>query len=306
MDTKRSIITPARTLAVFAILMSALLLLLPPVRSLAGDFLGLFRVEQVKVVTFNPEDLGSLQDPGELGAFDFEPPSALEPGTLMEAAKLVGFPLQMPSYLPPEVQGEPSVSLFSAGEFTFIPELRKINAYLELIGAQDVQLPEELDGATIVGRLPPTALVTYEYPSAQRSSIEEGRLGSAQEGTAEKPSGTMTISQTRSPTLEIDRPGIDLENIRQQILKLPMIPDDVRRQLEAVGDWRRTLVIPLPDQVGHAEPIKIRGTEGVIIEDESSSDSTVLMWPEDGKVLSIVAAGGLPRETVLRVAESLE
>lgn len=308
MASKRVIITPARVLVGVALLLTAALVLLPPMRSLAASFLGLFRVEKVQVITFDPGELGTLGDPGELGVFEFTPPSRIEQATLSEATEAIGFAVRLPSYLPASVQGEPTFSLMSTSEFTFIPDLAKIDAYLELTGAGDVHLPRALDGATIVGQFPAAVLVDYqyEYQDAEDSMLEGGPSGAADGDASTLGIGTLTVAQTRSPTLKIDRPGVDLEDLRQQILKMPMIPEDVKRQIEATGDWRRTLVIPLPEQMAHAESITVRGTEGIIVEDRSQTGATFLMWPENGMVFSLMASGDMSRDTLLKVAESLE
>jgi hypothetical protein len=77
---------------------------------------------------------------------------------------------------------------------------------------------------------------------------------------------------------------------------LPIWPEDVKRQLEAVSDWEHTLLIPANEG---AKKVKVRGQDGVYLEE---SRSQLLIW-EDNGILYFLSSDS--HADLLAIAESL-
>ena len=99
-------------------------------------------------------------------------------------------------------------------------------------------------------------------------------------------SGTGTASGKRltqlpAPSLDVPE-GVDLEQVRQAIFDLPMLPDAIRSKLAGIGDWRHTL--PIPANADQARSLIILGQEAVL---SANDHGRSLIWLQDGWVYEL-------------------
>lgn len=258
-----------------------------PVQGAASQFLAIFRVERIQTLTISPGDIQSITkalekgdakvDLREFGQVQIEGRQSVDTVTFGEAAAAVDFPLLVPEALPEGFVTEPEVRLHSGASVSFTFNVKNINSALKSFGARTL-LPDSIDGKTVTLRVPPQ--VAMVYPGSR-------------EGTG------LAMFQGRSPELEVP-PGIDAEGVRQVMLDLPLVPENLRRQLAAIKDWQHTLVIPVPEGAG-AE-VEVAGTRGVFFS-EGGHGARTLIWQRDGVIRAI--SGNLTADQAISLAENL-
>lgn len=282
------------TSAVASILVVALLFTLSPVQTAAGSLLSIFRVKKFVAVTVDPDSLAKLASPFGLGSFTITGDQKPRKATLAEAEEAVGFRIPTPELLPSGLEPAPrSIMVTGDVSATYVPDLTKMRAHLESVGAADVDLPQSLDGAAITLRMPPSVAVLY-------SEKDGGTVRSA-EGLVKPVGGQrfIYIGATTSPTLQVPD-GIDVEQVRAELLKMPGLPTELVNQLRAIDDWRNTVVIPVVK--GTARDVMVQGEKGLMIT-EPGGEGITLLWLKGNVVYTVT--GSVSESEILVAANSL-
>ena len=265
------------------------------VRAAASDFLTLFRVEKMQTVTINPQDLRSIErafrEKGlSLNIENFgkvtnngvgEPQSV----TLAEAEKLADFELLSPGYMPFESSSE-LINYSKSGSIELQLNVKNVNNLLSTLGGTTL-LPDELDNQKFGLQVPNTVSQMY------RTINDQGNT-----------TARLSVTQFRSP--EITAPaGVDANRMRKAVLALPVIPDDIRRQLASIEDWQKTMVIPVAE--GQSREVKIGDSTALYTNPQSAGNNApfgILVWENQG-VITIVE-GTLSEAELIKVAENLK
>lgn len=290
------------TLAAIVILAAALSV--PPVRALATDFLGLFRVQRIAVVPFNPANLPKDFDRSsarieQLLADEVQVEDLGEPrevASAQEASGLAGIPVRLPA----AIEGEPRLSFQPGSRLTFDVDLPSLRVLLEEIGRSDITLPEELDGATVRAELPPS--VTAAYGDCD--------FGQESEASVSEPDHRMrnctVLVQLTSPTVSAP-PGLDIAQLGEAFLQiLGMTPEEAKRFSQTV-DWSTTLVVPIPRYGGTSYyDVEVDGVNGALIEQffEERGPEYMLMWVKGDVVYALTGPG--EGEKAIEIANSLK
>lgn len=117
-------------------------------------------------------------------------------------------PLRPPATL--EGFGAPVVERVAPIKVQFALKVKSLNKLLSSLGSPDL-LPQELEGRTFTLATSPE--LRFRYPSTDLARH-----------------GDLLISETRDPVLEVPG-GIDLEQVRNSLLALPLWPEPLRRQM---------------------------------------------------------------------------
>jgi hypothetical protein len=124
--------------------------------------------------------------------------------------------------------------------------------------------------------------------------------------------GVMQIwsSSTGRPALAVGRAvaptasssGVGFETVRDHLLSLPGLPEDVARQLRAYTAGGSTLPLPVPADQVTTTSAEVGGVPATMV---ATRDRTLtgVVWVEDDVVT--VVAGALDADEVLEVAEGL-
>lgn len=269
----------------------AALLAFPPVRSAADDLLGVFRVKKFAAVTIVPAELPPLPgltdlsvpkdfDASVLGTFiPPEEPEAHEVATVTEASALVDFTVRVPQHLPEGAAHARKIGVIGDTSFAYTFDLDKVRALLDSLGAQDVELPAALDGATVTATIPAFVVMTF--------NSEDDLL---------------VLAQGESPILEVPA-DLDLEGLRAQLLDFyAFYAPQTAAQLRAIEDWENTLVVPIPPGATH-RTVTVDGVEGLLIEG-IADQATALIWQKEDVIYGL--AGMLPGEELVSIADSLK
>ncbi|NTU71679.1 MAG: hypothetical protein HGB10_07675 [Coriobacteriia bacterium] len=309
--------------SIVAIAIGALLLgslAFAPVRAVASQFLGIFRIQRMQTIsvtqadleqiskvmsegdgTVSLESLGDVTVKGGTG----EPVEA----TMEDAQAAVDFDLRSLA----AGEGTPTIALQPAMTVTFKLHVDKANELLESYGATNL-FPKSMDGKEFMVHMPATVVMAY---GEDVTSVESGQVD-PDKGTAtdaalyRDPNLGLILAQTRGPQLTVP-PGVDPLALRDVLLGLPFLPESIRSQLANVQDWQNTLLIPNVE--GTTREIAVGGKPGVVISPQAGAAGmegeqiapeetpVVVMWNDDGVMRAIGGLGGEQR--ILSMAESL-
>jgi anti-sigma factor RsiW len=282
--------------AVAAASIAALLLVsfaFEPVRSGAAGLLQVFRVESVETIDLTADDIRQISEALESGEGRVDLKAMgemwIEGGksearsvTTQEARAAVDFPVKLPD----DASGEPSFTLQPAQSYRFKLNVAAANEALKSYGSEE-GLPADIDGKVFSVEVPAVVLAEYKAGSGDADVI--------------------VVGQSRSPQLIVPD-DVDAAQVRQVMLNLPFLPDQVRAQLASITDWQSTLIVPNVE--GSASDITLDGVPAVVItrdtfvpeEHLSSPPSVTVIWNDDGVLRAV--GGPVDEETAIALAKS--
>jgi len=281
-----------------------------PVRATAADMLKIFRVDKIQTIAIDPSDMSQLEevlrqqggkaDIRNFGTVESSGHISASKVSLDEAKKAVDFSLSLPGE---ETEGytTPVYTRLTGTEVSFNLNADNINSTIKALGG-DKFLPDELNGKTFTLKVPNA--VTAEYKSADGSK-------------------TLILSESRSPEIQVP-PGVDENAVRDALLSIPLLPENLRNQLAAINDWQHTLLIPSID--GSTTEVTVNGSQGVFMQSpvqnsrpgkiyrhhagENSMDTAgrqinSLIWQDNG-VIHIVSGDQLSQEQATAIASAMK
>jgi hypothetical protein len=283
----------------------AAFLSLPPLRAIANNFLGLFRVEQVSAVPFDPLNLPEnfsfdQQNITQLMAENLKVETigeTRENVTSADASSLAGIPVRLPTS-PILSAATPILSVQPGTKLSFKVDLERIQAVLSDAGFGDIAIPKELDGTTVHAELPMIVTTLYDvngYPGAAPGNDPDmgGQWCNA----------CTVLVQLASPTIETPE-GVDLAAIGKAYLRLTGMSDAEAESFSETVDWSTTLVIPVPN-LATRETVSVDGVNGILILQEPEYVTKyLLIWVKNGIVYGLNGYGD--RQTALEIANSLK
>jgi hypothetical protein len=273
-------------------------LALAPVRTAVASMLQIFRVQQVQSMSITGEDVGKIEE-----AFRGSGHVSLKKygdvwveGGSMESSDVVlpraQAAVDFPVKLVPSDTGTPTVMLTGRSTYRFKLHVSAINEVLTQYGAETL-MPESADGKVFSVEIP--AMVVVGYPSPV-----------GEPGKKRLKTDNLTIAQARSPQLIVPD-GVDPARLRQVLIDLPLLPQQVRNQIADVKEWQSTLLIP--NMGGESHDVTINGTPAVAmhekIEDPHApfTQNTTLIWSENGVFRAI--NGPIDEKTAIEFAQSM-
>ncbi|ASJ55122.1 hypothetical protein BP422_17135 [Brevibacillus formosus] len=263
-QTKRWV-TGASAAAVLAVSLS-----FPQVQAAANDFLSIFRMDKVEFVKVTQEDMQELEQwiangnwgetelPG-IGKIwmDKNDQEKLEQRSYYynnkESAEKAGVKLPQ---LPQDVTVD-SVDIQSP--FTMHMEIDADRANKLLAQLQvEARFDEKLSGKRF----------SLKIPQMQQVRMLVGK-------------DNISYFVVNAPELSAPE-GVDLAQLRETLLALPFIPDQVKKQMISIEDWQHTLPVPyMADGESKMKEVKVNGQNGMLITGKYNSH---LMWQQDGQI----------------------
>lgn len=279
----------------------------PQVRAMANSFLGLFRVQQVAVVPVDTDALSTNVNYVGESMFDalFETASeetlgqSLPDATVDEASSAAGIPVRVPSI---ENLDDVHISVEQGIRITFKVDQPLIQAIFDETQL-GINIPEELDGATVMGEIPPAVFMSFdcELPeefleSSTGESVEDIRQRVVQQTCKD-------LIQVASPSVEAPS-GLDISAIGQGFLQLMGMSADDAQNFSQTVDWATTLVIPVPETSNY-ENVSVDGVEGVLLREVNyEGGHYILIWVKDDIVYALSGKGN--SQEALELAGSLK
>ena len=292
----RSMRTASAIVAIFAVVVAVTF---SPMRTVADDFLNQFRVQKFAAVTipmdlFAPLESGMLDsmsdddkqalhdELSELGVlettFNYDENNLPAAITLEEAEAQFG-DIAEPDDLPDGFDSAPNAYLTEAGSASYALNTAKAQELIDALGLPIYSLPDPAQYPTLEfqANIPAAALLEYKDADGQR----------------------VVVGQVASPTLDIPD-GVDMNALREDILRFPGLPSDFVAQLRAIDDWESTLIIPIPEGAT-SEDITINGDPGLLIEHALGS---AVLWEDDGTLYAVI--GQVSDDEVRDIADSMQ
>jgi hypothetical protein len=266
-----------------------------PVRALAGNFLNLFRVEQI---TLLPMDMSDLR--GSSG----EPTIAEAMGRMFSDSMVItresSGPIETDGWLAASQQAGFDVRLVADGsivdlqikrgpafEFTFNRD--RAQTILDETGRSDLQIPSDLDNILIEADIPYSVTATFgdcRLPERMSSDPDEASLPQSED--------CLHLVQMGSPTVNIT-PDIDPAPLAEIGLRFLGMEETEARDFSQSVDWATTLVIPFPRGEVNAYPVEVDGVTGnLLVEKEPDSDGPArytLLWVKNEIIYALTGAG---------------
>lgn len=246
----------------------------------ANDWLPIFQTESITPVSVNINDLTHLPDLSAFGRWSLKTdPSLVDVPDASTASSRTGLTVSAPTDLPTGVDGAPQFQVMEKQVATFTFSQRKAAEVAHAAGESMPSLPAGLEGAVLRLDLGPAVVQTW----SQESGVP-----------------TLIVAQVVAPSASSN--GVPLATLRNALLSLPGLPDDVAAELlTATGDGT-TLPLPVPTDQYTTTSAEVSGTPATVL---TSRDQTMagVVWLDRGIVT--VVAGPLDAQEVLSVADGL-
>jgi hypothetical protein len=278
----------------------------PQVRAIGTNFLGLFRVEKVTLVTFNPSNIpDDFSSAGprieQLLADDVKIETAGEAFGVVDRAQAAleaGIPIRLPMAL-----NEPSLlTVQPQTKFTFSIDLPRLRLILQEMGKEDIELPDFIHGQSVTADLPVS--VTALFGDCQVDTEMSSTTGYDPDDPYRGYSNCTVLVQLASPSVSAP-PGIDINRIGAVFLELSGMSSEEAELFSQTVDWATTLVIPVPNYASSSE-VTVDGVQGVLVQQPASWERQTrfsLIWVKDSIVYALNGHGST--EEALSIANSL-
>lgn len=243
----------------------------------ASGWLEIFQTEEIAPVGINAGDLVAVPDLDAYGSLLVtREPDVHEVPDAAAAAAATGLDVPEVASLPRGVRGEPAYQVGGRviAVFTFSAE----RAAQSLGGALPPP-PRALDGSRV--RLVAGPLVAQVWSQ---------RAGAPQ----------MIVGRAVAP--KAFSSGVEFETVRDYLLSLPGVPEDVAAQLRSFNADGSTLPLPFPARRYEASSELVNGVPATVL---AARDKTMaaVVWVDEGIVTAV--AGSLDADEVLTVAREL-
>ena len=296
------------SLAVVVIL--AATLAVPQARAWAGQFLGLFRVQQVTVLPIDSTGLSALTGNSILGkqigdllsssvTITQKPGDPQTAASAAQASQLAGFSVRLPT----SASATPLLTVQSGMAFQFLMDRQRAQALLDEAGRSDLVLPASLDGANVKVTIPAGVSAAYgTCPTADSSSVGLGL--NANGSTGQQYPDCVILAEIPSPTV-LTPPDVDLTQLAELALQFTGMSASQAQAFSQSMDWTSSLVIPIPKNAATYQQVTVDGVTGTLIQ-RSPDDAPqyALIWVKNG-VIYAIGALGTDTTTAINMANSL-
>jgi bacterioferritin-associated ferredoxin len=291
--------------AVVLVAVLAVALTFEPVRALANDFLGLFRVEQIRIVEIDPEKISEqMENSSQLEYILSKEVDVQEKGepqevaSAEEASALAGFPLRQLG----GAVGEPAYLVQPGASLNFTVDMELVRGVLRDLGREDIQLPENLDGAQVQVEIPAGVAVSYGSCNFKEQEVQFD----PDDPQASMPDlkDCITLFQSPSPIVT-SSPDLDLTQIGEAYLQVLGMDAQEAAEFARGIDWSTTFVVPLPTQYASYETVDVDGTQGTLVFSRShGTGQYTLLWVKNGVVYALSGEG--TKLEALKAAETIQ
>jgi hypothetical protein len=281
--------------AALLVMVVVVTLTVPPVRSLAGELLGVFRLQRIE---FTPVSEENLPDEETLQAVApeiervFDETLTMKLGgqrqslTEASARERTEFSVRLPAAVGENAHYEWTPPVHIALEVN----LQLIQGLFAELGYQDIDLPTAIDGKTVEADF--AGILRASYGACDQDG-PEGR-------------DCITFVQMPSPSATVPD-GLDIDQLGRVYLELLGMPVEEATRLSDRIDWTTTLVLPFPHHVNLThETVRVDGVEGTLIHSQSGyrpAAEYLLTWVK-GDIIYAVAGQG-DSSAALELAASL-
>ena len=246
----------------------------------ANDWLQVFRTERVAPVSIAPQDLVALPDLSAYGRLRMtSEPDVREVADAEEAAAATGLEVPEVTALPRGVGGRPVLQVGDQVSATFTFSEERAAAAATDAGQELPPPPPGLDGSSVRMDAGPGVVQTWSSDAGAPALV---------------------VARAVAPTAYSS--GAPFDTVRDYLLSLPGLPDDVAAQLRSFSADGTTLPLPVPADEVTTSSAEVRGTPATVLQTRDRTLAAVV-WVSDGTVTAV--AGSLDADELLTVARNL-
>lgn len=155
-----------------------------------------------------------------------------------------------------------------------------VNQVLKSFGSEKL-LPKSIDGSTFKLNMPRFVNLQYNLNGNK-----------------------VDIVQTKAPELVVPD-GVNVDDIYNSMIEMPLIPENIQRQLKSIKDWKNTLYVPVMES--NMEEVDINGSKGFVhfySNPEGNMSRSSIVWYDNGVIRTI--QGQMTKDEVIKLARSLK
>jgi len=246
----------------------------------ANDWLQVFRTERVAPVSISTGDLVALPDLSAYGELQMtSDPDVRGVADAQEAAAVTGLEVPEVTALPRGVSGRPTFQVGDQVSATFTFSSESAAKAAADAGAALPPPPPGLDGSAV--------------------RLDAGP-GVVQTWSSDVGAPALVVARAVAPTAFSS--GVPFETVRDYLLSLPGLPDDVAAQLRTFTADGATLPLPVPADEVTTSSATVGGAPATVLETRDRTLAAVV-WVADGTVTAV--AGSLDVDELLTVARDL-
>lgn len=246
----------------------------------ANDWLQIFRTEQIAPVSLSTADLVALPDLSAYG--DVEVTRDRDVHQVPDAAAAAaetGLDVPEVTTLPRGVSGRPVYQVAGEVSATFTFSAARAAEAVAEGGGTLPPPPSGLDGSQVRLVAGPGVAVVWSK-------------------AADVP--TLVVGRAVAPTAFSS--GVPAETVRDYLLSLPGLPDDLAAQLRAFTADGSTLPLPVPSDLVTTSSAQVDGVPATVLATRDRTMAAVV-WVDEGVVTAV--AGSLDADEVLSIAGDL-
>jgi hypothetical protein len=201
---------------------------------------------------------------------------AKQPATISEAEDFMGFPVLQPLAAN---ASDLEITKVDPQVMNFTLNVDYVNEVLKSYGSEKL-LPSEIDQKT------------FALNIARRISMKYQVNGE-----------NIYINQTTTPELVVPE-GVDADEVYQSLINLPIIPENLQRQLASIKDWKNTIYVPVTGT--DTKEVDINGCKGYTGSktEETGKIYSAIVWSDQGMIRTI--EGYVSSEEILEIARSMK
>ncbi len=307
---KKLFTSPLLRVSLAILLILAVVLTVPSTRALAGQFLNLFRVQQVVVVPIDSTGMQQLTGNDTLGKqvsnmISSSVTTQQKPGTPVTVADVVtasqqaGFTVRVPQVMTPS-----RISVEGTGAFTIKVDVTKAQALLNEAGRPDLVLPTSINGANVSVTIP--ASVSVAYGTCPDPAASDTANGIKTNGSAGRQYPDCVIL-AEVPTPTVSAPAdLNIAQLAQIGLEFTGMTSQQAEAFTQTVDWTSTLVIPLPRNAATYQQVTVDGVSGTLIQRPADdAPQYALVWVKNG-IIYAISSLGTNSQQALQMANSLQ
>jgi hypothetical protein len=246
----------------------------------ANDWLQIFRTEQIAPVSFSTADLVALPDLRGYGDVEVTGDGDLHAvADSAAAASATGLDVPEVVTLPRGISGAPAYQVVGELSATFTFSADRAARTASEAGETLPPPPPGLDGSSVRLLAGPGVAEVWEAAGGVPALV---------------------VGRAVAPTAFSD--GLPFETVRDYLLSLPGLPDDVAAQLRNFTADGSTLPLPVPAELAATEPAQVGDLPATVLTSRDRSMAAVV-WVDDGVVTAV--AGALDADEVLSIAREL-
>ncbi|UZQ82658.1 DUF2275 domain-containing protein [Thermoanaerobacter sp. RKWS2] len=248
-----------------------------PLKNAEAKLLNLLRLNKMQVITITPEDMTQIQnqfynagikninlkDYGEIIKDGSREGHQISPDELDKVESELGYKIKLPA----DENFEIKHAYISKNEgLEFILKVDKINELIKTFGGTHL-FPKELDRKPII----------INFGRAIDMNLQ--KKGSKKD--------TVALDIVKTPEIVVPE-GVDVDKVIDALLNLPFLPENVKKQIAGVTDWKETFPVPLSTSDNtEIKEITIRGNKGILFVEKSGPHFVALGWSENGVMYNL-------------------